>query len=111
MGVGRRYPPCVPDKDQSPTATGGSPLAWWVRDNHGGSTLAQWPNPALGVWLLALVLGRTDVLGPPRAATLATVGSAALLVWALDEALRGASPIRRLIGAGVLVAQVVRLFA
>lgn len=83
---------------------------WWVRDVDGKVSVAQWPNPALAVWLLALLLGLTGLLGAGRTATLDLVGSGALVAWALDELVRGASPVRRLIGAVVLTVELVRLF-
>jgi len=86
-------------------------LGWWVRDENGRVTLAQWPNPAMAVWLVTVVVGWTGVLGADRSATLADVGRGALIVWALDELVRGASPFRRLLGAVVLAGQLVRLFA
>jgi hypothetical protein len=76
-----------------------------VRDQNGRLALAQWPNPALAVWLVAVVLGAV------RSATLAEVGRGALIVWALDELVRGASPFRRLLGAVVLAGQLMHLFA
>ena len=86
-------------------------LDWWVRDQNGGLTLAQWPNPALAVWLVAVVVAWTGVLGAARTATLGGVGRGALVVWALDELLRGVSPVRRLLGAVVLVGQLIGLLA
>jgi hypothetical protein len=86
-------------------------LQWWVRDQHGRVTIAQSPNPALVVWLVAVVVNRMDVLDVDRSATLTVVGDGALLVWALDELARGAAPVRRLLGAVVLAMQIVRLFA
>ena len=86
-------------------------IGWWVRDQNGGLTLAQWPNPALAVWLVAVVVGWTGVLGAARIATLSGVGQGALIVWALDELVRGTSPVRRFLGALVLAGQLVRLFA
>ena len=82
-----------------------------MRDKFGGLVLAQWPNPALTVWLVASVLGWTGVLGADRSAALAGVGRGALIVWALDELVRGASPFRRLLGAVVLIGQIVGLLA
>jgi hypothetical protein len=38
------------------------------------------------------------------------LGRGALVVWSLDELLRGANPFRRLMGAAVLTVQAVRLF-
>jgi hypothetical protein len=86
-------------------------LRWWVRDQDGDLTLVQWPNPALSVWLATVIAGWTGLLGAARSSALADVGHGALLVWALDELIRGASPIRRLLGAVVSVAQLVRLFS
>jgi hypothetical protein len=86
-------------------------VGWWVRDRNGGLALAQWPNPALAVWLAAVVVGWTGILGAARSATLAGIGRGALVVWALDELVRGASPFRKLLGAVVLIGQIVRLLA
>jgi hypothetical protein len=84
-------------------------LGWWVRDSHGRLTLALWPNPAIGVWLVARVLAWTDLTSLPHA-TIASIGTGALLVWALDEVLRGTSPFRGVLGAVVLAVQLVGLF-
>jgi hypothetical protein len=81
-----------------------------MSDSEGRVVLAQWPNPALAVWLVSVVVGWTGVLDQDRADPLTTVGSGALLVWALDEVVRGSSPARRLLGVVVLVFQLVRLF-
>lgn len=85
-------------------------LRWWVRDQDGSVVLAQWPNPALAVWLVAVIVGWTGALGSDRTGELAAVGRGALIVWALDEVVRGASPARRILGAVVLAVQLVRLF-
>jgi hypothetical protein len=66
--------------------------------------VGQFPNPALCVWIVALVLGWAD-LSADDAATVDGIRVGALIVWALDEAVRGASPFRRLLGAAVLAAQ------
>ena len=84
-------------------------LRWWVTDRDGHVVVAQWPNAALWVWFLALVARLTGVLGDDSRDLLAGVGRGALIVWGLDEVWRGASPVRRLIGAVVLVVQVVGL--
>ena len=83
---------------------------WWVRDGDGHVRVAQRPNPALTVWLLAVVLGLTGLLGAGRTATLDLVGSGALVAWSLDELVRGSSPFRRIIGAAVLGVELARLF-
>ncbi|HLN77970.1 MAG TPA: hypothetical protein VK204_13055 [Nocardioidaceae bacterium] len=86
-------------------------LRWWLCDQNGRVTIAQWPNPALAVWLVAVVVGWTGVLGTDRTETLQVVGQGALVAWAVDEVARGASPFRRVLGAVVLVAELIRLFA
>ena len=70
--------------------------------------MGQLPNPALCVWLAAVVLGWFD-LSSRHATTVDGIRVGALLVWALDELARGASPFRRLMGAVVLTAQLVAL--
>ena len=102
--------PRPPSGDES-SPTNILSLGWWVRDQNGNVTLAQWPNPALAVWLVTIGVGWTGVLGAARSATLADVGKGALVVLALDEVARGASPFRRLLGLVVLTGQLVRLFA
>jgi hypothetical protein len=83
--------------------------AWWVTDRHGKVVVAQWPNAALWVWFLALVVRVTGLLGDSSDSLLSGVGRGALIVWGADEVWRGASPVRRLIGGVVLVVQVVGL--
>jgi hypothetical protein len=78
--------------------------SWWFRAPDGQLTLWQFPNPALCVWLVTLVLGRFD-LSSAHTRTVDGVRHGALLVWSLDEVVRGASPFRRVLGAVVLVAQ------
>jgi hypothetical protein len=82
----------------------------WVRDRHGRLAVAQWPNAALWVWLAARVLGWADLTLLDEQ-TLRGIGTGALLVWALDEVLRGASPFRRVLGVVVLGGQLWALFA
>ena len=84
--------------------------SWWVRGRDGRIVLAQAPNPAILVWLFSVVIGWTDLLDHRREAILILVGQGALLVWALDEVFRGASPVRRVLGVVVLVVVLVQLF-
>jgi hypothetical protein len=81
-----------------------------VRDRRGRLAVAQWPNAALWVWLAARVLGWAGLTSLDEQ-TLRGIGTGALMVWALDEVLRGASPFRRVLGAVVLGAQLWALFA
>jgi hypothetical protein len=102
-----------PDHDHDPaTASPARPgsLRWWVRDPEGRFALVQWPNPALAVWIVTVVVGWTGTLDASRADTASTVGSAALLVWGLDEVVRGTAPARRVLGAVVLALELVGLF-
>jgi hypothetical protein len=85
-------------------------LQWWVRDENGKLALAHLPNPALAVWLVTVVVGWTGVLASDRADTVKAIGQGALMVWALDEVVRGASPARRVLGAVVLVVEILHLF-
>jgi hypothetical protein len=83
-------------------------ISWWFRSSDGRLTLWQWPNPALCVWLVALVLGWLD-LSAAHATAVDGIRHGALLVWSLDEVVRGTSPFRRTLGAVVLAAQIATL--
>jgi hypothetical protein len=82
--------------------------SWWFRSPNGRLTLWQLPNPALWVWLVTLVLGKLD-LSPAHTTAVDGIRHGALLVWALDEGVRGASPFRRVLGAVVLAAELASL--
>ena len=77
---------------------------WLFRNRQTGEiTIAQTPNPPLIIWLVATVI---NVIFDPSDApgtTLSIVGTAALIIWAGDELLRGVNPFRRAIGTVVLV--------
>jgi hypothetical protein len=78
-------------------------LDWLFRSRRTGRiTLAQIPNRPLGAWLLASAL--TWVAHPQGwvRGVLQIIASAALALWAADEALRGVNPFRRLLGVTVL---------
>lgn len=84
---------------------------WWT-GGRGWAGVAQWPNPAIAVWAVALVVRWTGVAhGIVAPSTLAGIGQGALLVWALDELVRGTSPLRRVMGAVVLAVVLIGLFA
>ncbi len=70
------------------------------RDADGRLVLVQWPNPALGVFIVALGLR----LSPwdARDTELLWLGRGALIAWAADEVLRGDALVRRVLGAVVL---------
>ncbi len=84
---------------------------WWTA-SRGWSGLAQWPNSAIVVWLLSVVVVWADVVDDKQLRlTVVGVGHGAVIVWALDELVRGVSPIRRLMGAGALTALCVHLLS
>lgn len=83
-------------------------LGWWLRDSSGRVVVAQWPNPALWVWIAAELLSRTGALASHKV-SLTGVGRGALIVWAFDELVRGVNPFRRLLGAVVLAVQLAGL--
>ncbi len=85
-----------------------SSASWWFRSSDGRLTLWQLPNPALCVWLVMLVLGWLD-LSAAHATAVDGIRRGALLVWSLDEVVRGASPFRRTLGAVILAAQLATL--
>ena len=82
-------------------------IDWLFRNRHTGRiTIAQWPNLALSLWIGATVVERLiDPTGAARTAVEA-LATAALVWWAVDEIVRGVNPWRRVLGAGVLAAQV-----
>ena len=82
--------------------------SWWFRSSDGRLTVWQLPNPALCVWLAAVVMGWFE-LSNHHATAVDGVRHGALIVWALDEVVRGASPFRHLLGAVVLAAQLASL--
>jgi hypothetical protein len=91
-------------------AEGVTSFDWWFRDRTTGRTvIAQPPNLTLGIWLVISV-GRW-VFSPEGTLDtwLRAVATGALVLWALDELVRGVNPWRRTLGAVVLVWQVATL--
>lgn len=81
---------------------------WLLRDRRTGRVVvAQWPNAAAWVYVASLLARRMVPDGAVTAVVVA--GTVALVVWGVDEVLRGVNPFRRLLGAGVLVVQAVSL--
>lgn len=83
---------------------------WLLRNRQTGEvTIGQWPNASLllflGAWTLRWVLNPSDGLDT----VLTVVATGALMIWALDELVRGVNPWRRILGGGVLVWQVAGL--
>ncbi|MGH9043072.1 MAG: hypothetical protein ACRDZ3_22900 [Acidimicrobiia bacterium] len=85
-------------------------IDWLFRSRETGRiTIAQFPNPALWVFIVASVVRR--VLDPNGRVdgTLRVVATGALFWWAADEVVRGVNPWRRILGAGVLAAQLLNI--
>ena len=83
---------------------------WALRDRRTGRiVVAQWPNAALVVWIVASATrALLDPAGRWRTAV-DVVAALALTWWSLDEIVRGVNPWRRLLGAIVLTGLVLSL--
>lgn len=88
---------------QSPRRRGGW---WWLHSSDGQLAVWQTPNPALWVWLGTLAVGLAP-LSTDDQRRVRDIGHGALIVWAIDEIVRGASPFRRALGAVVLIGQLI----
>ena len=83
--------------------TGAGVVDWWFRSRETGRiTVAQLPNLALGIYLVAWAARKLIEPTGSLDAVLAVVAGAALLWWALDEIIRGVNPFRRVLGGAVL---------
>lgn len=80
----------------------GSPAWWFTSRATGRITVAQFPNVPLLVFLGAVVAGRLLDHHHQISRVCADVATGAIVLWALDEILRGVNPWRRLLGAVVL---------
>ena len=82
-------------------------LLWCFRNRETGAiTVAQTPNLALSVFLVSTAI---LWLGRPNGAILTVakvVATGSLIVWSLDELVRGVNPWRRLLGIVVLIYEV-----
>lgn len=83
----------------SPVAQLSERVRWFFTDpTTGRVVIAQFPNWSLIGFLVFAGAGRVfDLAG------LRWIGTAFLLIWSLDELLRGEAPWRRVLGLGVLV--------
>src|SRR5687767_12269236 len=84
-------------------------IDWLFRNRQTGRiTIAQAPNLALWLFIVAAVLrSLLDPSGGVRTA-LDGVATVALAWWAVDEIVRGVNPWRRLLGGAVLAGQVLK---
>ncbi len=82
----------------SPVTTMSKWVRWFFTDpTTGRVVVAQFPNWSLAGFLVFATAGRVFDSAPLR-----WVGSAFLLIWSLDELLRGDAPWRRVLGLGVI---------
>jgi hypothetical protein len=83
---------------------------WLFRNRQTGEiTIAQAPNAALIVFLVALVVHRLFNIGGGAGTGLTIISTGALAIWAADELLRGVNPFRRMLGGAVLAGIVASL--
>lgn len=101
------------DGFQHPSSMGGGPITsirWWFESRQTGQiTVGQFPN-----WPLFAIAGATVLRRLTEAGSTVNDGAGWLvtglwLYWGGDELLRGVNPWRRLLGAGVIGWQLVRL--
>lgn len=74
----------------------------FVNRRTGGITVAQWPNVALSVFIALSIARFIFQRGRPET-TLRVLSAVALIVWAVDELVRGVNPFRRILGLVVLL--------
>ena len=76
-------------------------FGWLFRNRRTGRiTVAQFPNVALSIFFVTVVLRWFVTSGTTAHTALDWIGVAALAWWAVDEVLRGVNPWRRLLGIG-----------
>ena len=83
----------------TPERTIGSLFDWLFRNRQTGQiTVAQFPNAALWVFIVTVVLRWVVPTGTGIRTAIDGIGIAALAWWSLDELLRGVNPWRLLLG-------------
>jgi hypothetical protein len=75
----------------------------FVNRRTGGITIAQWPNVALSVFIVLSIAQRLTISKGTPETTLRLLSVLTLIVWAVDELVRGVNPFRRILGVGVLL--------
>jgi hypothetical protein len=98
------------DPSQAHQGSARRALQWAFRSRRTGRlAVVQWPNVPLSVFIVASVAERAVHPSGRIHEVVRVVAVVALLLWALDEVVRGVNPFRRLLGAAVAVATVVNL--
>jgi len=79
-------------------------LLWFFRNRETGAiTVAQTPNLALSVFLVATAILWLKHPNGVISTVAKVIATGSLIVWALDEGVRGVNPWRRFLGVAVLV--------
>jgi hypothetical protein len=85
-------------------------MQWFFRNRQtGGITIAQAPNLILWVVIVAGALRWVWPWPGMSATALDIVSRGGLVIWALDEIVRGVNPWRRCLGAAVLIYELVTI--
>ena len=94
----------------APEARLGRAFDWLFRDRQTGAiTIGQRPNALLWLFLGATAAGLLVDGGSLAGRALRGLASVYLAAWAADEVLRGVTPWRRILGAGVILWLALRL--
>jgi len=81
----------------------------FMNPQTGRRTIAQAPNAPLLVFLVAVVVRWIAHPAGTIGRVVDVVATVALVVWAVDEIVRGVNPWRRMLGGGVLAVTLVGL--
>jgi hypothetical protein len=99
-GPGIRQAVTVVDPDEA-SGPHRSLFGWLFRSRRTGQiTIAQFPNLALWLFFITIVLRLIVAPGTRARTALDGAGVAALGWWAVDEVIRGVNPWRRILGLG-----------
>jgi hypothetical protein len=83
-------------------------IDWLFRNRRTGErTIAQFPNVPLSVFLVAVAVRWIAHPSGNVGTVVDVVAAVSLVVWAVDEVVRGVNPWRRILGGGVLTYAVV----
>ena len=82
-------------------------LLWCFRNRETGAiTIAQTPNLPLNIFLVSTAILWLRTPNDAISTVVNVVANGSLIVWALDELLRGVNPWRRFLGVVVLIYEV-----
>jgi hypothetical protein len=83
----------------------------WLFSNRktGEITIAQFPNLALWIFLIATAVRWMISATGTSATILEVLAGGALLWWGVDEIVRGVNPFRRMLGALVVTGELILL--